>query len=318
MSENPLVSIVVPVYNVEKELSRCVNSLINQTYRKIEIVLVDDGSPDKCPLLCDEYAKQDSRIHVIHKKNGGLSDARNEGVKSIQGEWFLFVDSDDFLELDAVDTFISFLQKNQFNESLDIIVGVVKEISLDGKISYQKHTNLESGKIYSSKEYITSSIKRKEFFAPACLNLYKTEFWYKFKQEFKVGIYYEDLDLVLKVFLSANNVLYIDYPFYNYVKREGSITVSGNYQKRLQSAKIVLEDIFENIRVVQDIRMKKILYKYFSNIYLVIIGKHKILEKCYPKNCTYLFLLMHAFNFKDFLKLLILGISQKLYVSIYR
>ncbi len=318
MSENPLVSIVVPVYKVEKEISRCVESLVNQTYKKIEIILVDDGSPDNCPKLCDEYASKDNRICVIHKLNGGLSDARNEGVKKIKGEWFLFVDSDDYLELDAVEKFILALDNYNFDKNIDLVIGVVREISLDGKISFQNHTNLESGKIYSSKEYITKSIRKKELFAPACLNLYRTSFWYKFKHEFKVGIYYEDLDLVLKVFLFAKKILYTDYPFYNYIKREGSITISGKNEKRIESAKTVLEDIFINIQSVKDLKMRKILYKYFSNIYLVIIGKHKILEKCYPQKCNYLFLIMHPLSFKDFLKSLILGFSQKLYVSIYR
>ena len=92
------ISIIVPIYNVEKYLERCVDSLVNQTYENIEIILVDDGSPDYCPQLCDEYAKKDSRIVVIHKKNGGLSDARNYGLCKASGEYILYVDSDDYIE----------------------------------------------------------------------------------------------------------------------------------------------------------------------------------------------------------------------------
>ena len=85
--DNPLISIIVPVYNVEKYLDRCVKSLINQTFYDIEIILVDDGSPDGCPAMCDDYARMDSRIRVVHKVNGGLSSARNEGLKHITGEY---------------------------------------------------------------------------------------------------------------------------------------------------------------------------------------------------------------------------------------
>ena len=92
-----LISIVVPIYNVEKYLNRCVDSILNQTYRDIEIILVDDGSPDRCGSICDEYQKRDTRIKVIHKKNGGLSDARNAGIKMAHGEYITCIDSDDFI-----------------------------------------------------------------------------------------------------------------------------------------------------------------------------------------------------------------------------
>ena len=90
------ISIIVPIYNVEKYIRKCIESIINQTYRNIEIILVDDGSPDNCGKICDEYAKKDSRVKVIHKKNGGLSDARNKGTEVATGEYIMYVDSDDY------------------------------------------------------------------------------------------------------------------------------------------------------------------------------------------------------------------------------
>ena len=100
---NELISVVVPVYKVEKQLCRCVDSLIRQTYGNIEIILVDDGSPDGCPALCDGYAKKDSRIKVIHRQNGGLSAARNSGIDVARGEYIAFVDSDDYVADDYID-----------------------------------------------------------------------------------------------------------------------------------------------------------------------------------------------------------------------
>lgn len=312
----PLVSVIVPVYKVEPYLRKCVDSILSQSYTNLDIILVDDGSPDGSPAICDEYAKKDGRVRVIHKENGGLSDARNAGVKAIKGEWFLFVDSDDYLERNAVEHFIGKLKQIGFDA--DIAVGVVKEIGLNGDIVFQRHTNLDAHTVYSAKEYIVRSTKRKQFFAPAWLNLYKTEFWYKFKHSFKIGIYYEDLDLIPRVFLSAKNVLYTDYAFYNYVKREGSITISGNRQKSYESAKIVLEDIFEMIQAVSDKKLRNVLCRYFSNIYLAMIGNFQIFEKCYPKGCSWWFLLLHCFDCKNFIKTLILGLSQKAYVGLYR
>ena len=100
MECNPLISIIIPVYNVEKYLSECIESVINQTYKNLEIILVNDGSTDSCPQICEEYAAKDNRIKVIHKKNGGLSDARNIGLKQATGALISFVDSDDLLSLD--------------------------------------------------------------------------------------------------------------------------------------------------------------------------------------------------------------------------
>ena len=100
--KNKLVSIVVPIYNVEKYLKRCVNSLLNQTYKNIEIILVDDGSTDSSGAICDQYKPKDNRIVVVHKSNGGLSDARNTGIDMARGEYIAFVDSDDYIHEDYI------------------------------------------------------------------------------------------------------------------------------------------------------------------------------------------------------------------------
>ncbi len=105
--EKPLVSIIVPVYKVENYLNRCVDSILMQSYKNIEVILVDDGSPDKCPQICDEYANLDERVEVIHKKNGGLSDARNIGIEKAKGEFFSFIDSDDYVYPDMIENLVN-------------------------------------------------------------------------------------------------------------------------------------------------------------------------------------------------------------------
>ena len=105
------VSVIVPVYKVENFLDRCVKSILNQNYKNIEIILVDDGSPDNCPAMCDEYAKNDGRITVVHKVNGGLSDARNAGMDVAAGEYILFVDSDDWIELETVEELLKVIKE---------------------------------------------------------------------------------------------------------------------------------------------------------------------------------------------------------------
>ena len=105
------VSVIVPVYKVEKYLKKCIDSILNQTYRDLEVILVDDGSPDQCGTICDRYGREDSRVHVIHKENGGLSDARNTGVERASGEYILFVDSDDYIEPELVEKTVKAAEK---------------------------------------------------------------------------------------------------------------------------------------------------------------------------------------------------------------
>lgn len=112
------ISVIVPIYNVEKYLDRCVQSLVNQTYKNLEIILVDDGSPDNCPAMCDEYAKKDSRIKVIHKANGGLGFARNSGLDAATGKYFAFIDSDDYVDLDYYEILYKSISSGDYDVAL--------------------------------------------------------------------------------------------------------------------------------------------------------------------------------------------------------
>ena len=123
-----LISIIVPVYKVEKYLRRCVDSIINQTYKNLEIILVDDGSPDNCPAICDEYAKKDNRIKVIHKENGGVSSARNEGLKNATGDFICFVDSDDYVDNNYVEKLL-----NGFSDDVDIVISMYRVIDNESR-----------------------------------------------------------------------------------------------------------------------------------------------------------------------------------------
>ena len=108
-----VISVIVPVYKVEQYLPQCIESIINQTYRNLEIILIDDGSPDNCGKICEEYAQKDKRIKVFHKKNGGLSDARNYGIARASGEYLAFVDSDDWIEPDMYEVLVNWIEDHQ-------------------------------------------------------------------------------------------------------------------------------------------------------------------------------------------------------------
>ncbi|MGN1300444.1 MAG: glycosyltransferase family 2 protein [Clostridia bacterium] len=148
---NDLISVIIPVYKVEKYLEQCISSVIRQTYRNLEIILVDDGSPDNCPKICDEYAKKDNRIRVIHKKNGGVSSARNIGIDKAKGKWIAFIDSDDWVE----ENYIERLHVCAVKENADIalcgynriIFNKIEKINSSGKINR-----------YSGNQYLTNSL----------------------------------------------------------------------------------------------------------------------------------------------------------------
>ena len=133
------ISIIVPVYRVEDYLERCIGSLMSQTYEDIEIIIVDDESPDKCPAICDEYGRKDSRIRVIHKKHEGLSAARNTGIAAAEGDYVMFVDSDDYIEPDSCERLVS-----SMDADVDIVAGASRKT--DGERSkYLWHSCLVSG-----------------------------------------------------------------------------------------------------------------------------------------------------------------------------
>ncbi len=145
MSENPLISVIVPVYNVEKYIDQCMDTLRNQTYKDLEIILVDDESPDNCPQICDNYAKIDNRVKVIHKKNGGLGFARNSGLDAATGEFVAFVDSDDYLSLNRFEKMVSLINKFDADVCLE---GTCKEHNGKTEII----SNIFKGKCFEGEE----------------------------------------------------------------------------------------------------------------------------------------------------------------------
>ena len=149
---SPLVSVIVPIYKVEPYLRRCLDSIVNQTYRKLEIILIDDGSPDKSPQICDEYAAKDSRIKVIHKENGGLSDARNVGLDICKGKFFSFVDSDDWIN----ERYIDILLNIAIETKADITIGEHKRI-YDNQPFFDEKENVQ---ILSSQEALNILFQR--------------------------------------------------------------------------------------------------------------------------------------------------------------
>lgn len=257
------ISIIVPVYKVEKELGRCLQSLLKQTYENIEIILVDDGSPDRSPELCEHYAQRDNRIKVIHKVNGGLSDARNAGLKQATGEFVLYVDSDDYIELDSCERLLNTTDGGK----VDIVVGNAIMEKQDGH-EMMVHTATPAGIIYDAKTFIKKAIRAYQWYAPAWLNMYRREYLLENALYFKKGIYFEDVQMLPRVFLPAKKIACLDGIFYHYIIRENSIMTSNKDEKKKKDSIQNLREWKARFDTVEDAELKKSLYGMLLKCYL--------------------------------------------------
>lgn len=212
--EKALISIIIPVYKVEKYLEKCIQSVINQTYKNIQIILVDDGSPDNCGKICDEYAKKDHRIEVIHKSNGGLSDARNKGLEIAKGEYIGFVDSDDYIESDMYEVLYNLLKQYNVDVSICNFYTVSQE-----KIAIK---NADNGiKEYNRIEILKEILLDNNIQSYAWNKLYNKDLFDEIK--YPVGKKYEDIGTTFYLLEKCNKVVVTGKPEYYYINRQDSI-----------------------------------------------------------------------------------------------
>ena len=221
--DNPLISVIVPIYNVEEYLNRCVESIVNQTYQKLEIILVDDGSPDNCPKMCDDWAGKDSRIKVIHKKNGGLSDARNAGLDIATGEYIAFVDSDDYIALDFIATLLAVMEK----ENSDVVECSVVKFYEDER--FEKYSDNIAVTTFKTESALSGLIAENPFHQHVWNKLYKADCLKGIL--FPVGKLNEDEFWTYQVFGRTQKVSKINKTMYYYFQRSDSI-MGENYSIR--------------------------------------------------------------------------------------
>lgn len=171
-----MVSVVIPIYNVAQYLSQCVDSVLSQSYQDLEIILVDDGSTDECPKICDDYQQKDVRIRVVHKENGGLSDARNAGMKKATGEWTLFVDSDDWIDQEAIAKLYQFAIENR----CDIVQGNVYYVYADHLLYRQASRKEQKNNVLSCQEAMRELLindRVKNFAWESCTRQTSSRIW---------------------------------------------------------------------------------------------------------------------------------------------
>lgn len=217
----PLISVVVPVYKVEKYIHQCINSILNQTYKNLELILIDDGSPDTCGEICDDYSRKDTRVRVIHKKNGGLSDARNAGIDIAKGEYITFIDSDDYVHQDylkvmhdlAEGQHASIVQVNFTNQADDLGQDVSAGISR-----------------FTPEKALRDMLRMKEVQVIACAKLYRTDLFKEIRYPY--GRLNEDNLTTYKLILACRGMVVVSKKKLYYYRVNDTGIMNGLFSAR--------------------------------------------------------------------------------------
>lgn len=305
---NRLLTVVVPVYKVEQYLDKCVQSVADQSYSNLEIILVDDGSPDNCPEMCDDWASKDERIKVIHRNNGGLSAARNDGIRAAHGEYLMFLDSDDYFEPGTCERFMSYVSDEDF------IVGDCRT-HRNGRVSESRHDLLEEDHVYTGAECARLEISEAKWYAAACLKMYNVSFLRKNDLYFCEGLLHEDMEFQPRVYLAAGKVKYLKFAFYNYVLRGDSITGSIS-SKHFDDLMKIYSGWYKQIETIPDKKIRKAFAGALSKHFMHTCRVHKITERIYPEGMTSGYIIRNALSFKDFVKSVIFAMSRKIYIKL--
>lgn len=266
-----MISVVIPIYNVAQYLSQCVDSVLAQSYRDLEIILVDDGSTDECPKICDDYQQKDARIRVIHQENGGLSDARNAGMKIARGEWIYFADSDDWLVQDAIQKLYHFAIENH----CDVVQGGLYYAYQD-HLLYRQATKVEQRcPVLERDEAMRELIINDRVKNFAWGKLYKADLIRDLP--FPVGKYYEDSFWQHLVMDRVARYGIIDEPLYYYRQRNNSI--SGMPSDRLHD---LLEGNRERLNFIHERypELYPLMKRKYDNLYSQMYPSQGITYKC--------------------------------------
>jgi glycosyltransferase involved in cell wall biosynthesis len=260
---NPEISIIVPVYKVENYIEKCIESVLAQTFTNFELILVNDGSPDNCGNICDEYARLDKRIKVIHKENGGLSSARNAGLSKAKGKYIAFVDSDDFIHQSMYEILHGYGTKYASDivicDYLDVYEGEIYDTEeYNPNFNEENYTNIEALYQLYSKKGVQ--------FVIACNKLYKRDLFNDL--EYKEGVIHEDEFMAHRILFNSSKVTYLPIKLYYYLQRKDGIVRSQFNIKKLDAVN-AYKDRVEFFRKIKQHELQiKAEYSYISLLFL--------------------------------------------------
>ena len=313
----PKISVIVPVYNTEKYLEKCLESIVNQTYQDFEVIIVNDGSTDNSREIIDKYIeKYPEKIKCINKQNGGLSSARNCGIEAATGDYIAFVDSDDYIDMQFFEQLLHYVKRD-----IDLIK--FKLIKVD-----EEYKQLEkiSGPVFDEftgeKGFNTLAFKD-VLLEPACLYLYKRALFVENKLKFLENTYHEDFGLVPVILLYAKNMVSIDFYGYYYVQADNSITRNEDYSKTVKRANDLLLHYDNMVKQIEKISLlqKTInnIKQYYSNSILEVVrelNKEEQNKYILEIKSRKLIKNIRVKSVKSLLKKLVLFLNIKLYLKL--
>lgn len=307
-------SIVIPVFNVENYLNKCLDSVLEQVSLNDEIILVNDGSTDNSQIICKNYSDRYSIIKLIIKSNGGLSDARNVGIKCSIKDYIIFIDSDDSLISGSLNNLRQILSSNNI-EILSYNAKIVFE-NCQGSKLLLKNMSI-SNDIVNGLSYLKSSIIKNSFNVCAWLYAYNRNFIMENEFLFKKGILHEDIDWTIRVLLKCTKLLSVDICTINYLKRVGSITVNSNLLRNSIDITNTIKNLLRVTYELDDKNARSIINDYLVNIYMYSfyqVPNTKLLTHTLSKKQ----ILFSAYFFKTKIKCLLFVTNLELYLFLYK
>jgi len=313
------VSVIIPVYNMEKYIEKCLDSIINQTMKNIEVIIINDGSTDNSEQIILEYIKRHPEANILYfeKDNGGLSDARNYGVPYATGKYISFIDADDYIENNLYEKLEEFMDKD-----IDMIKFKMQTVNEDGEIIEKIE-----GPVFeecSGEQAFEKLCTSDKFMDPACIYLYKREFFIENKFKYELGTYHEDFGLTSLIIIKAKTFVSTNEYGYYYLQSNNSITRNDSREKRIKKANDVLKHYDNMLNNIKDFQISKktkdLVKRYYTNT--VILKARELIDDEEEFNrfkkeikTRKMYENIKPYNIKQFIKRIILKMDVELYLK---
>ncbi|MDW2799766.1 glycosyltransferase [Clostridium boliviensis] len=304
-----LLSIIVPIYNVEDYLKKCIESVLEQDISNYELMLIDDCSTDYSLSIAKQYENMNNVRIIEKKKNSGLSETRNIGLKEAKGEYILFLDSDDYVERGALGTIQSIICAQNGPEVIYFGFYEENEGTAKKKYGYKSMKN----HLYSGTEFTKWELAQRNLYAAACFGVYKREFLIANNLFFKVGIFHEDELWTPRVVMKANKVYTSDYAYYHYVRRKNSITRKGDKSQNGIDLINSCKELDCLLVQIDDRELYKLMNNHIAMLYMKAMSEGKLYQKKYVGLINRSYPLKKTCYFKDKMKSILFAFSLRLY-----
>jgi len=305
-------SIIVPMYNVEKYLSKCIESILNQHYKDMEIIIIDDKSTDNSLSIAEKYEKYKNIKIISKERNSGLSESRNIGIREARGKYIIFLDSDDYIDENALLDLNKLICEHEFPDIIYTKFIEEREEYCEEKCGYVS----ESNKIYSRYDFLKSELEKRNLYAAACFGVYKRKLIIDNKLFFKPGICHEDELWTPQVINKAETIYLSDLAYYHYIRRDNSITKAKDKTKNGIDLINTCYELFVLFNDMDDNYLKKLMNNHIAMLYMKAMCRGKLFRKKYAYMIDKKIPLKYASTLKDRIKAILFLCNLHVYYLI--